>query len=293
MTARGLVFLLVATCLLSAYSAAQEVECYLIIGSDLRRLTFAVDPPAGYTVTGETFVGQLPPGVMRAAMTADGELLALDPSTRALVSVDTDTAQLTTVVNLDLGGSLEYSDIAVVAPAQIYLSQETRLYRVSRATGQVTLVGDTGFGLWALGSSVGQLYAIGSNDPMTEGAFLRIDATTAQASVIKVYEYSPWTGPSGFFALSSSRSELWAGNVHDNLVESTISVGVMDVETGLLASTVWASTGDSPQPFVTAVELRGPLLQAAPIPLASRPALAMLALLLAAAGVVAIRRWLV
>ncbi len=283
-----LMALLVATCLLSAHAAAQEVECYIICGG-LRRLTLSF-ASGQYTLVGETEVGQLPPGIWHAAMTPDGELLALDSSIPRLVLIDTETAQVTTIVSLNLDGPMEDSDIAVVPPSQIYLSQETRLYSVDRATGDVSLIGDTGFTLEALGSYGESLYAAGWSTAAPDGAFMRLSTLTAQPTLITAYPPSS-QGERRITALSSSWPHLWASLAEGNVWGGgTAYVGPMNPATGYLVSAPWQLSEFTGGPLVWAVELRGPALQVPTVPVLGRSALALLVLVLAAAGIVAIRK---
>ncbi len=289
MKARVLMLLVIAGCVLDATAAAQEVECYLLPG-ELRRLTFSFVPPAGYTLTGNTAVGNFDHSLMLngSAMTANGQLLTLDPVTPRLVAVDTATAQVTTVVNLNYGSWLLLDvDIAALPTGEIYLSYETSLYRIDLVTGNLNLVGDTGFTLEALGSLNGQLYATGSGASAPWGAFMRLDPLTAQPSVMTVFPQDQTWVPI-VKSLSSSWRELWAVFQVDNPFWETRFVGVVDPSTGNAVASLWEAPGLN---GVGAVEVRWSALQRQAIPVLSRPALALLALVLAAAGFVAIRRW--
>ncbi len=287
MTARVLALVLVAGCLLSSAVSAQEVECYVWGGSGLRRLTFSFVPAAGYTLTGETLIGYHDPPytLTGTAMTPNGQLLALDPVTPSLVAVDTETAHLTTVVNLNFGTWL-LGDIAAVATGETYASSDTRLYKIDLMTGDLTLVGDTGYTLEALGSLDGQLYATGWNASAPTGAFLRLDRLTAQPTVITAYPQPSPFGVVSVGSLSSNWRELWGEfMVHDWM--DPYFLGVVDPSTGNAAASLWEAPGVS---GVGAVEVRWSALQRQAIPVLSRPMLALLALVLAAAGFVAIRK---
>ncbi len=282
---RALTILLAAGCLMSAQAEAQEVECYIIFWGQLWRLTYSYAGPGDYQQTDEVSVGYLETVVDRMAMTPDGQLIGLNQVERRLVTIDTATAAITPLVDIDIPGWLDDdSDMAIDAAGHAYLSQESKLYALDLTTGDTTLIGDTGVNLTALGSLGYQLYGAGWSPTDESGVFFRLDRTTGQPS-----SFSSWWG--SYIALTSNWRELWGVWSDCSTMAGWNSVVVLDPTTGVPGAWLWEFGGGGYDcRLIYALQVRGPGLQSPRIPLLTRPLLVLLALLLAAAGVIAVRR---
>ncbi len=273
---RVLMILLAAGCLLPAQAAAQEVECFLNFEGTLIRLVCQWQAYGQYDCWQESVVGEIDTHIEGTAMMPDGRLVGLDSWNGRLVTIDTETAATTPLVDLDVVGL----EIAADPFGSIFMSGDTELYRVDLATGHASLVGDTGFEIDRLGSLGFDLYATTYWMPSyPNGAFMRIDPLTAQPVVIRDSNL-------GLSALSSNWWQLW-GAIGWGGPAAHFELVVVD-PAGVSVASLWPA--EPGVLWLTDVEVRGPLPQAPRIPLLTRPLLGLLALLLAAAGVVAIRR---
>jgi hypothetical protein len=160
----------------------------LVYGSDTKGRLLLIDPIAlknsyvGNLSSGSVALGNInvsvfrPDGIMFNITYKDNQLYTVDPKTAAATLVATMTGQ-------GFAMTENWFDLKFDSAGHAYLLSRNFLYWLNASTGQLTLLGPTGFNIYALGIEGATLYGF-----TTDGRIVLLDTSTGAGTKVVATE---------------------------------------------------------------------------------------------------------